>query len=282
MSLNEQVLTEAVTASGAHTPVAPKTTGPLRRRAAGQSVMEEVLALQAEMPRRGALARLFGARLLSPPAHSWYTGALGERAVGRILDRLGPEWTVLHAVPVGDRSADMDHVVIGPTGVFTINTKHHPGARIWTAKGTFMINGTRVPYIRNSAHEAKRAGKLLSAAVHEGVTAEAAIVVVGSQQLTQRERHGTVTVLTPDRLVDWLTRRPTRLSAAEIPLLSAAAAQPSTWTHSPPILIDPVEVVAPFEALIRAVNQARRRRLAWLLTAPTAFLASAAGVLPPF
>ncbi|MBG6212216.1 hypothetical protein RCH23_000129 [Cryobacterium sp. CAN_C3] len=44
-----------------------------------------------------------------------------------MLSKLGPEWTVLHAVPVGSGSSDIDHVVIGPAGVFTINTKNHTG-----------------------------------------------------------------------------------------------------------------------------------------------------------
>jgi hypothetical protein len=275
-------MTDAVPSRRAAVLAPPKTTGPLRRRAAGQSVMEEVLAIRATTPAPGVISRFFGARPLPAPAQSWYSGALGERAVGRVLARLGPEWTVLHAVPVGEGSSDIDHVVIGPSGVFTINTKHHPGARIWTAGSSFMVNRTKVPYIRDSVHEAARAGELLSAAVLEGVIAEAVIVVVDSDQLTQRDLHESVTVLTPDRLLRWLTKRPASLSPGQVSLLSAAAAQPGTWSRTPPELSDPADVVAPFDALVRAVNRARRRRLGWLLTAPVVVLASAAGVLPPF
>lgn len=34
--------------------------------------------------------------------------------------------------------------------------KHHPGAKIWVDGDTFMVNGTRAPYVRNSRHEARR------------------------------------------------------------------------------------------------------------------------------
>jgi len=46
------------------------------------------------------------------------------------LLRRSPRWRVLHSVPLRDaRGAvrgDIDHVLIGPPGVVTINTKHHP------------------------------------------------------------------------------------------------------------------------------------------------------------
>ena len=223
-----------------------------------------------------------GVHPLSSESRPWYWGALGERATGRTLASLGPEWTVLHAVPVGEKSADIDHVVIGPTGIFTINAKRHPGQNIWTAKGTFMVAGTRYPYVRNSEHEATRAGKLLSAAVRQNVVATAGIVVVGARQVTVKEKHRTVSVLTQGHLLRWITRRPVVYSPEQVALLSAAAAQPSTWRRTTPLLRDAAEIMGPFEALHQLVEQARRRRIGWLLAAPAAFLASVAGVLPSF
>lgn len=203
----------------------PSTQG----RVPGQALMEELLAVQSSVPTRGLLARILGAHPLSLGSRPWYWGALGERTVGRVLAGLGPGWTVLHAVPVGEKSADIDYVVIGPTGIFTLNTKRHADQRVWTAKGTFMVNGARQPHIRNSDHEAARAGKLLSAAVPHAVTAEAVIVVVDARQVTVKENHRTVTVLTPNQLLRWITRRPIIFSEQQVALLAAAAAQPSTW-----------------------------------------------------
>ena len=50
-----------------------------------------------------------------------------------MLAQLGPEWTVLHSVPVGRGKSDIDHIAIGPPGVFTINTKFSPGKDVWVA-----------------------------------------------------------------------------------------------------------------------------------------------------
>ncbi|RJT77999.1 NERD domain-containing protein [Arthrobacter cheniae] len=260
----------------------PATLGLLRRRAPGQAVMEELLEAHSTRRPRGRLARVLGVHPLSNDSKPWYWGALGERAVGRVLATLGPEWAVLHAVPVGEKSSDIDHVVIGPTGIFTLNTKRHVDQRIWTAKGTFMVAGTRYPYVRNSEHEAARAGKLLSAAVRHQVVAEAAIVVVGARQVTVKEKHRAVAVLTSHQLLRWITRRPVVFTAEQVALLSAAAAQPSTWRRTPPVLRDAADVVEPFEVLHKLVEQARRRRIGWLLAVPVSVIASVVGVLPPF
>jgi hypothetical protein len=275
-------MSAAVPLDGDEAYVEPATLGLLKRRVPGQSVMEELLDGHGARDSRGRLARVLGVHPLKGDSRPWYWGALGERAVGRTLAALGPEWTVLHAVPVGEKSSDIDHVVIGPTGVFTINTKRHPGQNVWTAKGTLMIAGTRYPYVRNSEHEAARAGKLLSAAVLQHVPASAAIVVVGARQVTVKEKHRTVAVLRQDQLLRWITRRPVIYTEQQVALLSAAAAQPSTWRRTVPVLRDPTEVVLPFEALHGLVEQARRRRIGWLLAVPAAFVASAVGVLPPF
>jgi len=53
-------------------------------------------------------------------------GALAEEHVGGLLDEL-PEgrWRVIHDATLG--RGNVDHIVIGPPGVFTIETKSHPG-----------------------------------------------------------------------------------------------------------------------------------------------------------
>lgn len=91
-----------------------------------------------------------------PEAASFQRGAEGEAETGRVLAGLPPGWRTLHAVPVGTRGSDIDHVVFGPGGVFTLNTKHHRGKNVWVAGHTFMVSGQRQHYLRNSRHEGER------------------------------------------------------------------------------------------------------------------------------
>ena len=53
-------------------------------------------------------------------------GATGEEHVGGLLDCFCENrWFVIHDAIVG--RGNIDHIVIGPAGVFTVETKSHPG-----------------------------------------------------------------------------------------------------------------------------------------------------------
>lgn len=231
-------------------------------------------------PPRSALGRFFGARPLGSESAPWYWGALGEREVGALLAQLGPDWTVLHAVPVGKGSSDIDHVLIGPGGVFTVNTKRHAGQAVWTAKNTLMVAGQRQRHIPNAVYEAKRASKLLSAEVGHTVHVSAVVVIVGAKSLTVREKHSEVAVMTPRQLLRSLNRRRPVLTTGQLSILSAAAARPETWHKDPQPQQDPSWLDASFGEVRRTVDQARRRRVGWALALLGTILATISGVLP--
>jgi hypothetical protein len=52
-------------------------------------------------------------------AAAWSKGEKGEELVGKRLEKLGSTWKVIHSIPIGSKGTDIDHVVIGPGGVFT-------------------------------------------------------------------------------------------------------------------------------------------------------------------
>jgi hypothetical protein len=53
-------------------------------------------------------------------------GVVGENEVGRLLDDLRPDgWRTLHTVPTG--RGDIDHLLVGPGGIITVETKSHRG-----------------------------------------------------------------------------------------------------------------------------------------------------------
>jgi len=203
--------------------------------------------------------RLFGRTPLSPEAQSWYLGAIGELEVGRLLDRLDPEWHALHAVPVGTRGSDIDHVVIGPGGVFTINTKNHDGAKIWVGGHRILVNGQRTDHLRNADFEATRAAKTLGAAAQRTVEVTPILAIVGAKSIQIREKPQRVEVLRAERLARWLERSQQILTPEDVAALMRSAVQPTTWSTTGP----PEADLTAFAALRGEVVSAFRRRQVW-------------------
>lgn len=61
---------------------------------------------------------------------AWSTGAIGEEALGGMLASMaGPALRVLHDRRIPRTRANIDHLVVCPTGVFVIDAKRYRGAR---------------------------------------------------------------------------------------------------------------------------------------------------------
>ncbi|PPL19602.1 NERD domain-containing protein [Microterricola pindariensis] len=231
----------------------PPTTGSdLRNRVPAQSLMEHVIRLSRETSGRS--------EDLADEIRSWHAGIVGERRVARILSNLGPEWTVLHSVPVGTEGADIDHLLVGPAGVYTINTKHHAGKDVWVAERALRVNNHPQHHISNAAFEARRAEKLLTQA--SGLTVEAAglIVLVGVKRLTIKAApDGGDVVVGVVRDSDLLRTMQSRriYSDDQVRRIAAAAVRPRTWSSLPVPHVDPHEVYTEFEALALETSAAR-------------------------
>jgi hypothetical protein len=64
----------------------------------------------------------------SPGAVAWRQGAAGERRTARLLGPLERHgWVVLHDLAVPGSAANIDHLAIGPGGVFVIDSKQYRG-----------------------------------------------------------------------------------------------------------------------------------------------------------
>jgi hypothetical protein len=57
--------------------------------------------------------------------YRFHLGAVGERRVAQVLDRFPDDWFVVHDLVVG--RAQIDHIIISPKGVYTIETKNYKG-----------------------------------------------------------------------------------------------------------------------------------------------------------
>lgn len=169
-------------------------------------------------------------------AESWYRGVLGERRVGEILSTLPPSWTVLHSVPVGRSTRDIDHVVIGPGGVFTVNTKYSPGRRVWARGMGLYVGDHATSHVRKARDEARDAAERLTSAIGRvvQVTGIVAFVDPGDMRIHPPvgDEHTVVKVVRDSELLDHLHSR-SPLNAERAVRIVEAAVRPETWHERP-------------------------------------------------
>lgn len=107
------------------------------------------------------------------PTEAWARGAEGEERTARLLERLPKSFSVRHDLSMPGSRANIDHVVVGPTGVFTIETKNYRGG-VRIAGGRLIVGGRRRDGI---TEQAGRQARVISDLT--GVPARALVVVHG-------------------------------------------------------------------------------------------------------
>ena len=227
----------------------------LSSRSAGYAVAEKCLQVQADAEALDPSLKTAKRVILHEDAKSWYIGALGEMEVGRLLQALGPEWFVRHAVPIGAGTKDVDHLVVGPGGIFAINTKHHAGASVWVGDLVLRVNNSNTRHLRQGQADADDVARRLTAKLGSRVEVRSVIAVLNARSITDSRSPvmKVVSVIDASTLVRWLLARPRRLSDTELALIGIAAEEPETW-HIDPRAADTLRVMQRFERLVKAVG----------------------------
>lgn len=187
--------------------------------------------INSQAPIRNLIARVLN---IKTDERSWRIGAKGEEKVGKELARLPLGWYVLHSVPVSETGTDIDHVVIGPAGVFTLNTKRHPNGKATVYERALYVNGYKTDYLQKSRAEARRASRLLSDACGFPVPVRSAIVLVDLSEIREKGRPDDVLVTTRRRVSDVLQGLDVGLSPDETRTIHHQACNSSTWLPRTP------------------------------------------------
>lgn len=221
----------------------------LRSREAGYSIARKCLEIQGDVRDH-----------LLPDAESWYIGTLGEMRVGRLLEKLGPDWLVLHSVPFGSADTDIDHLIVGPRGIFTLNTKHHRGASIWIVDSHMRVDNIPNQYLKASVGEAKRVAERLKRKTGLNHEVTPVLVMVAPSKINdKRERSELLPAVVDDaQLVGWLQQCPIA-SPEEIELVKLLAEEPDTW-HIDPHASDTLRVMQRFDRLRTSVGTTAGRQ----------------------
>jgi hypothetical protein len=158
----------------------------------------------------------------SPDAIAWRRGAAGERRTARLLDPLERHgWAVLHDLAVPGSRANLDHLVIGPGGVFVIDSKHYRGrlqldrsGRLW--HGRYPL----APTLRAVDYEADQAAQVL---VDPDVVVVPIVAVHGAQVPWGKMVTDGVPVVAAKRLPSMLGQLPAVLGPERVAVLADQA-----------------------------------------------------------
>jgi hypothetical protein len=128
-------------------------------------------------------------------------GASAEEQVGGLLDQLAG-WRVIHDASMG--RGNVDHILIGPAGLFTVETKSHPGP-----VKVSRVHGQTI----RQAHAQRRAVEAIT-----GLRAEPLLVYSHAWVDRPLARRKGVRVLPSRMLLGYLTKRRRSLSTEEVEL----------------------------------------------------------------
>lgn len=162
---------------------------------------------------------------------AWLAGAEGERRTGEALATLTAQgWVTLHDLHWPGRPfANIDHVAVGPGGVFVIDSKNWAG-RVEVTGGVLRHNGYRRD---RECHGVAAAAAAVTAWLEPGhrTLAVPLICLVGHATPTGQPPQATVCGLTA--LADVLRARPARLSPDEVTAIAGHLARVLSREHSP-------------------------------------------------
>ena len=235
-------------------------------------MLQESLRLQSGARPRTRLARLLGASPLHPDARDAYDAALGELAVREELGKLGPEWTVLSGVPIGVHDDDIDHIVLGPGGIFSISVKNAADMTVWVGGRTAVLGETPVDFVRRAQSEGASAARSLSNAAGGPVQITPLLVVSRPARLTLRDP--AVAVVAAKGLATWLRRQRRVHTPEAVAYYSMVAAEPDTWNLDPGAEEETLRDLQRFDRLRREVEGAAARRRALRIASGAALLAT--------
>lgn len=152
-------------------------TADLDLRKPGQSAFEKADSLRTGLFKGRAEAR------------SWKVGGEGEEAVARYLAPLEKDgWLVIHDLTLSAGGANVDHLVVGPPGVFSINTKNHRDANVWVASRMIMVAGAKKgDYLVKAVGEAKRVQAGIAAHTEVPFTVTPALAFICKEMKVKEE-----------------------------------------------------------------------------------------------
>nr|WP_245667958.1 nuclease-related domain-containing protein [Actinomadura macra] len=165
-------------------------------------------------------------RIRPGPTTNWRRGARAERRTGRRLARLDPAgYHVLHDRALPGSSANLDHLVIGLTGVYAVASRRFRWGALLRVEDSRLRAGTRSvdDVMRAAKGAASAVAELLAGELDGKVQVQPVVVVHGARVRRDGFRQSGVFFCRARAVPRALAGRPVILTSAQVTTIAAAA-----------------------------------------------------------
>ncbi len=163
------------------------------------------------------------ALLLGEPSPSIARHVKVDAEISALVDA-DPSWHVLEV-----DGAEIEHLLVGPGGAFTLSTKTCPGATVQITCQSAVVDGSTRPWVPIGLRTSRRASRTLSQACHQTVTVTAVLVIDADTLTTTLPPPVGVVALDHRDLSQWLRAQPEVLTPGTIAMLADTARQSTSW-----------------------------------------------------
>jgi hypothetical protein len=180
----------------------------------------ESARVEAERVRRQLAETLAKADRLAKRIDRFQAGEEGERTTAEALACLPAAFVVHHDLRIDGSDANVDHVVVGPTGVYVIDSKHWSG-RVSIGRGTLWSG--RHPQRRALTNLAWEAACVAGSLTATGAGVPVSVIsVTGSGRGDRAFEIDGTWILPVEMVPDFLTAGPSRVPAGAVQRASEA------------------------------------------------------------
>ncbi len=167
-------------------------------------------------PNRITLKRLLREFKRNDEVGKLAAGREGERAIALKLSVLDERWILFSGVVLDGMYGDIDHVLVGPTGIFAIEAKHWSGSIYYNSETNSWTRQKMYGALEESkdpARQIKGTSSILERALGKNIQP---CVVFTHPTATVSGKHRDVAILTLNELLPWIRSRNTQLSKGDI------------------------------------------------------------------
>ncbi len=223
------------------------------------------LGAQNSAPRSPLFPRLFGRNPVPRSLRNQYRIAWGDVAVIEVLSQLGSDWLVRSCDSLDGEG--IEHVLVGPSGIFCMIVRHQLDDAIWIDGGVILADGERLPHLRDAEYAAVRLTQMMSDAVGSRVAAAPCLVLTGTRSVSVAKPPRRVAVMRTRDIRAWLKGLSPVLSNEEAVTLRESAAADRDCYVVGEVGSSSALALDEFRKVRSDMIQARHVRLTWVTAA---------------